>query len=294
MGMSRKTLRSLIAASVLIVTAAVFSYYVSTHPETFSQLGNVSLGTLGLLFGLYAVFMVTLIWIQRATLALCDIRLPHKQSAILMVYSGIINFFGPLQSGPAFRAAYLKKQHNINLKQYTLATLLYYVCYAVISGMLLLAFVIGWWSLLAVAALLLIIFFVLISKRDLPILRRLKSLKLGNIGDLALATLAQVFVLSIIYLVELRSLSADVSYFQVLAYTGAANFALFVSLTPGAIGFRESFLLFSQQIHGVSNVNIVAASLIDRGVYVAFLGLLAVIVFGFHIQNQLKPKDVSE
>jgi uncharacterized membrane protein YbhN (UPF0104 family) len=285
-----KRLRPALAALVLVATAAVFIYYIHGHPAVFRVLGQVPLATIALIGGLYVVFMVTLIWIQRATLELCDIRLGRKESAILMAYSSIINFFGPLQSGPAFRAAYLKRKHSVNLKQYTLASFLYYGFYGAFSGGLLLAFVIGWWSLLAVAATGLVIVLLAISKREQPLVERLRSLRLIRIGDLALATLAQVFVISIIYYVELRSLHAGASYFQVLAYSGAANFALFVSLTPGAIGFRESFLVFSQHIHQVSNSNIIAASLIDRGVYIAFLGILAIIVFGLHAQNYLKQR----
>lgn len=201
-----------------------------------------------------------------------------------MMYSSIINFFGPLQSGPGFRAAYLKKRHKINLKKYTLATLLYYGFYALFSGILLLAALIGIWSLaLCVAGLLLV-----------PVILRAigyGALAYRHIHTLALASLAQVLVLSLIYYVELRSLGSGAEYSQVLSYTGAANFALFVSLTPGAIGFRESFLLFSQQLHGISNELIITASLLDRSIYILFLLAMAVIVFGLHAGDFIRSND---
>jgi uncharacterized membrane protein YbhN (UPF0104 family) len=72
-----------------------------------------------------------------------------------------------------------------------------------------------------------------------------------------------------------------------MVYTGAANLALFVSLTPGAIGFRESFLVFSQHLHHISNSTIVAANILDRAMYLVLLLILALIIFGTHARRQL-------
>lgn len=285
--MSKQTLRSLLAVSVLVATVLVFAVYFSKHPEVFRSLGSVSPWALALLFILYGVFLINLIWIQRATLALCDITLGRKESSLLVMYSSIINFFGPLQSGPAFRGAYLKTKHNISLKRYTLATLVYYGLFALFSGLLLLSFFIGWWIMLGA----------ILAFAAAPLalrLKRFKSLDLRKVLSLALATLTQVFVWSLIYFVELRTLLPQVKYLQSLAYTGAANFAMFVSLTPGAIGFREAFLVFSQRLHDIGNSSIAAASVIDRSVYIVFLLIMAVLVFGLHANDRFKLKHPAQ
>ncbi len=289
--MSRKLLRSLLAASVLIVTTAAFAYYLSHHPEAIGQLRQLPPMTLVTLLLLYCLFLVALTWIQRATLALCDITLGRKESLLLVMYSSIINFFGPLQSGPAFRAAYLKRRHNVKLKNYTLATLLYYVFYAIFSGLFIMTYFVGLWGLLAIIAVIALTPLLLRNPRFMP--ARFHNLRLEHIGQLAAATLAQVSTLAVIFYVELSSVGRHIAAIPALIYTGAANFALFVSVTPGAIGFRESFLVFSQRLHHIVNDQIVSASLIDRGIYVVFLGLLALFVFGLHAQNYLKP-DTSE
>lgn len=278
--LTRKT-RAIIAVLVLAATAVAFVIYFSKNPDVLTRLQGIPFGILALLLALYAVFMASLIWIQRATLELCNLELKQKESTLLVMYSSVINFFGPLQSGPGFRAAYLKKRHNVNLKKYTLATFLYYGLYALFSGVLLLSFVIGIWSLvvclvLAIASPLLL--------RTL----RFRVMPIRHLTSLALASLAQVIIISIIYYVELQSLAQGISYAQALTYSGAANFALFVSLTPGAIGFRESFLLFSQQIHGISSEVIVAASLLDRSIYVLLLLIMATVIFGMHAGDYLK------
>jgi uncharacterized membrane protein YbhN (UPF0104 family) len=118
--------------------------------------------------------------------------------------------------------------------------------------------------------------------------RRLKHLDLRPVGYLAAATLLQAGLVSLIYYFELRSVAPATHYSQAIIYTGAANLALFVSLTPGAIGFRESFLLFSQHLHHINSSSIVAASLIDRSVYILFLVILLIGVFGTHANRRVR------
>jgi uncharacterized membrane protein YbhN (UPF0104 family) len=281
--MRNKTLRSLIVVIILLATIAAFTWYFRNHPEVFQAIRRTPVATILVLFALYTLFLGTLIWIQRATLELCNLTLGVKESSLLVMYSSVINYFGPLQSGPAFRAAYLKAKHNVNLKRYAGATLAYYGLYALYSGLLLLGFVFGWWIILGCAAVYLLI----------PALLKLPRFQLLNkkhIRSLALATFSQVAVTTVIYFVAIHSLSASASFVQALAYTGAANFALFVSITPGAIGFREAFLVFSQKLHGVSNDVIAAASVIDRSVYIIFLLLLAIIVSAMHAREYFSVK----
>ncbi|HEY5152784.1 MAG TPA: hypothetical protein VII55_02310, partial [Candidatus Saccharimonadales bacterium] len=89
----------------------------------------------------------------------------------------------------------------------------------------------------------------------------------------------------------LRSVAPATRFSQAIIYTGAANLALFVSLTPGAIGFRESFLVFSRHLHHISDNTIVAVNILDRSVYIVFLLILAVFIFGTHAQRSLKTKS---
>jgi uncharacterized membrane protein YbhN (UPF0104 family) len=89
-----------------------------------------------------------------------------------------------------------------------------------------------------------------------------------------------------IYFSEIIHIDASVSLWQVIIYAAAANLALFVSLTPGAIGIRESFLLLSQQLHHIDTTTVVGASIIDRAFYVGFLGLLFVILLAINSRQQ--------
>lgn len=287
--MFRTLWRPVITVSVLVATVSGFIYYFATHPAVRHQLAQTSILTLGLLFILYLGVVGALSLVTMATLRLCKLDLPAGESTLLTMYATVINFFGPLQSGPAFRGVYLKRKHGLNLKQYSLATLVFYALYAAISGVFLLSGVLGWWLL--VGAVLAVGGLIFIGRSSHSLARRLQALQLQAIYALALATLLQLSLVAIIYFVELRSIDQSISIGQAIIYAGAANFSLFVSLTPGAIGFRESFLLFSQGLHHISSTTIITANIIDRAMYIVLLAVIGIVIFGTHAHRRLQPPE---
>jgi uncharacterized membrane protein YbhN (UPF0104 family) len=114
------------------------------------------------------------------------------------------------------------------------------------------------------------------------------------IAELFIATVVQLGVWALIFYVELSAIHTGAKPTQAIAYGGAANFAVFVAMTPGAIGFREAFLTFSQQLHHINTSQILAASVIDRAIYVVFLGLLFVLVLAMHADRRFRVKPSSQ
>lgn len=288
--MSRKLFKSIAALAVTAATFGFFAYYFANHPSVRHRLAETPPMLIMLLLVLYGGTILALTLMTVATLRICKLKLKLSESFLLTAYTAVINFFGPLQSGPAFRAVYLRKKHGLNLKNYAMATLFYYVFFAGFSGLFLISGLLKWWTLplvgLGGVALVL-------SSRLGVVSTRTANLDLGDWYYLALATFLQVSLVAFIYYVELKSVAPGVSLSQAIIYTGAANLALFVSITPGAIGFRESFLLFSQRLHHVSPDTIVAANILDRSIYILFLLVLAVIIFSTHASRRLKVATVA-
>lgn len=280
--------RPIATVIILVFTIAAFTYYFVSHPMVRQQLYQTSLLTLLILFGLYILVIVALCMVTLLTLRLCNIKLAAAESTLLTMYATVINFFGPLQSGPAFRGVYLKRKHGLNLKKYTAATLIFYMLYALFSGLFLLSGILGWWLLVVgafgVASL------TYIGRSKLPLAKRFQALNLDALYALAAATLFQLSIVAVIYFVELRSIQHGVTFGQAVIYAGAANFSLFVSLTPGAIGFRESFLLFSQRFHHISSSTIVTANIIDRSMYIVLLAVVGLIILVTHTGRRLRAQ----
>lgn len=286
--MKRSIWRPVAAVTIMAATIAAFIWYFVKHPEVRHQLAQTSLQTLATILALYLAGVVALAFVTIATVRLYRLRLETSESLLLTMYTAIINFFGPLQSGPAFRAVYLKKKYDFSLKHYTVATLVYYVLYGGLSLLLLVSGLLKWWLIPLVAAGLFILFLAARSRWLKP---RLAGIDFGTLYLLAFATLAQVVIVTLIYYTELRTVAPGTNFSQAVIYTGAANLALFVSLTPGAIGFRESFLLFSQNLHHISDSTIVAANILDRAMYLILLLILAAIIFGTHASRQFKSTE---
>jgi uncharacterized membrane protein YbhN (UPF0104 family) len=282
--MLKKYLRPIAVISVLVITITVFTIFFIHHPEIKKELQHISISELLLLLGLYSLSIVALAVVNAATLRLCDIKVKPTETILITAYSAVINFFGPLQSGPAARAVYLKKRYDLNLKRYGIATLMYYFFFSLYSGIFLLSGLLKWYLVPLVIIGLIVLYF--LSKHRL-VKDRLKEINLKSWYYIATATFFQLAIISIIYFVELHSIAPKTKLSQAVIYAGAANFALFVSITPGAIGFRESFLVFSKRLHHISNASIVSANIVDRSVYIVLLLILAVFIGITHAGRRL-------
>lgn len=286
--MNRTLLKQIAAITVLLGTAVAFAYYFKTHPEVGELLRKIPLATLGALLLLYVGTVGVLVLIFTATLRLCKLKIEAGEISLLTAYSSVINFFGPLQSGPAFRAVYLYQKYKLNLKAYAMATLVYYLFFGFFSGLFLISGLVGWWTL-GISILGAVAIYLAVQTRWIA--PRLKNLDMRGWYYLAAATLTQVVLMAVIYTVELRAVSPGIGIDQAIVYTGAANLALFVSITPGAIGFREAFLLFSQQLHHISPSVIVATNILDRTLYITLMLLLGVFIFGSQANKRFRPNS---
>lgn len=293
-GITSKKLRSIAGALILIISVIVFTVYALKHPQIFSSIGKIGFGSALLVIVLYFGFILTTASILAINVQMCRSRIERREGFLLTAYSTIVNFFGPLQSGPGFRAVYLKKRLGIKLRDYTIVTLFSYMFFALFSGLLLISKFFNWPVLLVlfgIGAVCIVLAWK--YKKYLPILKNYSaSDKTKLFVFLAIATLVQIVLNAVIYFIELHAVDPSISFGQAIIYTGAANFALFAALTPGSIGIRESFLLFSQSLHGISSQTVLAASVIDRALYFVFLGILFLLITSMHAQKKLRvPKQ---
>ncbi len=283
----------MLGVAIMVLSVASFAYYLAHHGYLLKQLAHTPLLLLFWVFLLYGGVFVALALILEAGVRMCRVKLPARENLLLNSYSMLVNFFVIGQAGPGVRAAYLKKKHGLLVRRYIFVTLLYYACYAVVSALLmLLGSSAAWWlTLLAVllvagASALVVYWYQARSKLKHEGLQ----LNAPNLLYLLLATVLQALLQISVYWLELHHVNAHVTLRQTVAYTGVANMALFVSLTPGAIGIRESFLVFSERLHHISSANIVSANLIDRSVYILFLGVLFAVTVSFHVKEKLSLK----
>lgn len=290
----KKYFRTALALVIIAATITAFTYYAVKHPETVEQLKQLPPYVILLLLSLYGISFLAYVMVTRSSLQIYNVKMSRQENILFNAYSSLINFFGPGQSGPVFRSAYLKKKHGLSIKNFAVTMVLYFGFFAVLSAMLMFIGSRPWWQttlLVLITATASFLFFRWYKKRKH--VRFGEGFNLINVGGILVATMIQVCVMAIVYGVELQRVGAGASIGEILSYTGVANFSLFVALTPGAIGIREAFLVFSQGLHNIDSTTIVTANILDRAVYLLFLGLLFLMALAMHAKDKLQVNQLK-
>ncbi len=300
--MKKKHISNLITlASVLL-----FVWYGLTNQEVFQALKDVALWSLVLVAaGKLLVFVSNGLFTQW-TAEVFTKKFSFVHGVYITVLSAVGNFFGPLLGGASIRAVYLKKYHNLPYSKFTATLMGYYMmlfmanaALAIISLILLpkthqtsllLIFFSMW--LLALIALM----FIKLPKREKFANSGIVSSKLGSsiikilydveegwqllirnkqllikMTGLALLSLSATLFISFI---EFQALHISYNFAALGLYTSLVAVSLLVSITPGAIGIRESMLILVSTTLGITNAEIIQVAVIDRGVHFLLLAVL--------------------
>lgn len=290
------TFRISLVIVIILITFGLFGWYIVTHPEVLDTFANIGPLAIILLTIAYAITIVANGFILHFSLEYVKRKTPMLDNVLLTGYSAIVNFFGPLQSGPGFRAVYLKKKYGIEIRKFISATVLFYVFFAVINSAIIgIALGLQFPLVFGVIVVALLVFGVLFPKIK-PHLLKVRMLNIlftskypldKNFWLIGVSTALLVAGSTFAYAVELHLVDAGANWWNILVYSATANLALFVALTPGAIGFREAFLLMSQQLHHIDASAIAAANIIDRAFYVVFLLTMFVILLLINYRRHL-------
>lgn len=294
--------RASLVVLIIAATIVIFAHYLLTHPKVIQTLIHLPPLLLVVLGVGYVAAIASNAYVLHASLLLIGTRAPYADNILLTGYSSIINFFGPLQSGPGARALYLKTKYNVRIRDFLGTALVFYAFFAVINCLILgiaairrFPSVLGI-SLVALAVLFGIVLFIILFTKSSKFNQLIRSLKFHDkhFWQIGLGACLLIISTAGIYYAELQHVVSSVSIWQALIYSAAANLALFVSLTPGAIGFREGFLVFSEKLHGLDTATVLSASIIDRAFYIVFLAVLfvAIIIIArvFHLSFFVKGK----
>ena len=132
-----KNNKKTISIAAILAFFVFVGYYLINHPDIIQNILEIGYLSSFLLLIFYSGVLLTNFGIMYATILLCRKKLSIKNSLLLTIYSSLVNFFGPLQSGPAVRAVYLKTKIKLRIRDYTYAMLFYYFAFAALNVSLL-------------------------------------------------------------------------------------------------------------------------------------------------------------
>jgi uncharacterized membrane protein YbhN (UPF0104 family) len=299
--MAKRSLRIIL----LLLFAGLVVWFFATHKSDFSTLTEIPPYILLLIALCQVGVIVTNIIFQFVLLKIYAVHMPWKDNFKVIVKSSVINFFGFLQGGAGYRAYYLKKNHAVEYRKFGLLFAANYIVVFLISAFFGL---VGALSQLAKdqhltnvgvilffgATTIFLIALMFINPTKIPatnrLLRKIRDVLSGweliikdkrRVFQLFVIGLAQYWILTTAFFLELKAIHVDASLAGLMIYSAIAGFSLLVALTPAAIGFRETLLIFARQSLGVSISAIILAATVDRVVYFFLLLGLSVIIQDF-------------
>lgn len=304
-----------------IIFIGLFVWYFIGHRDSFKPLLNIGVLTVVLVMFLqFANHMINGVF-MKLTVEVFTKKMSLVESVYVAILSAIGNFFGPLLGGTTIRAVYLKKTHNLPYSFFTSTLAAYYLILFAISNVLaiisllllgtspqrsgLLVFFSVW-----LAVLIALMFARLPDRSKLKALDKHKVMNFlwsaiyeietgwrrllktrGMLFKLCLLALVVFTVSYLMALFEFKAIHAPISLAALGLYTAISNSSMLISLTPGAIGIRESLLLVTSSTIGVSNAQILQVSVIDRAA--SFLLLFILYLATKALKRHLKSVRIS-
>ncbi len=276
-----------LSIGIILATLAAAVYYFYKHSALLTNLKHLSPDVVIEVLVLYILMLFILVLIFKATLRLVKVDVHFKENTLLNIYSLFMNFFIPGQTGPALRAYYMKKDHGLKYLDYTVATIIYYLIYGLLSVGFIVAGSQPYYLSLPIILVTILIGVIAVKLYLAKKKESRLSLTPSKVLFVVAATLCQLVVQTVIYFIEIHSVKSGLHLSQIVTYTGTANLALFASLTPGAIGIREGFLILTEKLNHISSSTIVLANVVDRSVYIAFLLIIGIAITSLKIKSHL-------
>lgn len=304
-----------------LVFLAAFVWWGLNNRDVFEALKDVTIwALLAIGFGKMMVNVVNGLFTKWTVEAFTK-KLKLGEGIYVAILSAIGNYFGPLLGGASIRAIHLKKSHNLSYSKFTSTVAGYYLIIfiansiiAIVSILLLekskqtvplLVFFTAWLAVLVALT------FVRLPRRSRwDRFAKHKSIRylvtaIYDIEEgwhilvknknlmfrLMLLGFSGFVITFLLTLVEFNSIGAHISLPALGLYTSLVTVSMLLSLTPGAIGIRETILLFVSVTLGVSHEQIIQVAVIDRGVNFVVLLLLFAVIRVPGIKRKLAPEN---
>ena len=294
----------------LLITFGVI-IFINKFKEEFSNISIVKPIFLIPLSILVLIFFAVNGLVNKILLKEFKIYLTFKEWFGLSIINTIGNYIAPFRGGSISNALYLKKKYKFSYSSFlSLLSATYIIVFWVNSllGIVSLIFVKVFYNNFSIIIFLffLLIFLTLTTLILLsPKIKTSKYIYLNKFIDVInnwhttrknlkiimiisfLAFLNNILIVSMSYL-EFLILGEYIVISKLFVLSVFSSFSIFLSITPGNLGIREAFSVYSGQLLGIPIVKVVAISIIDR-----FINFILSFILSLYFTNTLLGKTVK-
>lgn len=314
-------MRKALPIAVLLACAFFLYCYVRDHIADFDQIQGIS-PPFAILVGVGYLLSLAVNGLCLRVLTLgFRIDLKFAEHFSISVVTSFGNMFLPMKGGAGFRAVYLKERYDFDYS-YFVSSLAgsYLTSFSIYSltalaGLVALQSKTGGFNIPAAAVFLAIfaatsraIFFPPATLSFIPfqwVRERANQVLLGwqimrkspkTVRDICGLTALHLLLTSFITWLEFAAFGmkdvngGDIGLFQSILFTAVGTISFLLSITPAGLGIRESVLMVSSDLLGITPAQALAVSLLDRAINFIVLALL----FGFasvYLKNRLHMKS---
>ena len=275
----------------IVLTVIVFialGKYLFENREIFDSLKKLNVPNLLILVLIYLIFILVLSYLNKIILHKLDPNIRTSEITLLQFVNNFLNKLLP-KGGVAFRALYLKKHYSlpysyflasftglvvVNLASQALISLFAITLVYLRTGLYNFVIILGFLGILF-GALLIMIFRPTIPGNDNWFFRNLRRLVEGwklivdDPKDLLRFIIISVVILLIDALnmyVVFYALKTPIQYSTALILSSISILLSYINITPDGLGIREGVYLYVSSIIGLSEIQIVFGSLVQRAV----------------------------
>ncbi|MGB2879240.1 MAG: lysylphosphatidylglycerol synthase transmembrane domain-containing protein [Candidatus Omnitrophota bacterium] len=271
---------------LLIVILALFFIYMKGRKQDFVMLSRLSPDSIFMLCLAALVFKLALGYNFRILISFFDIKLAFKEWFGLTGMAAMANYLLPAKAGLAAQAVYLKKEYGFRYVNYLSSMTGFYAVgflvnatagaamssYLCLKGLdagrsLFLLFL----AVMAVAGAFLVIIyhFPKLSGRLgflKGFLEGLKNFhgKPRKTFHLIISQVIVIIAVGIRLLIAFRALGIEVDLVSSTVIALVMSFSVFISITPGNLGIKESLIMLSSSALGISPAQALMVALLDR------------------------------
>jgi len=317
------SIRKILPLGVFVACVFFLYSYVRNNLSDFTKISDISISYVIMIgCAVLAALIVNGLFLKALTIDF-DIDLKFFEYFSISVITSFGNIFLPMKGGAGFRAVYLKSRHDFDYSYFVSSLAANYLIVFNISSVVALACQALFYLYSGAGSLPVALVFLAIaactswaifspppSLEWIPsrwVRQRANGVLSGwqiirrnrkTVVKLCSLTALNLFLLSVITWLEFAAFQMKdayghgIGFLQSTIFTAIGALSLLISITPAALGIKESLLMFSSQFLGITQSQALAVSLLDRSVNVAVLCLF----FSFssiYINKKLKTKNVA-